>query len=88
MPSPPQTKISPPVDRLANAVGGVLALRDLEPGRIVDAGVREHAPQLDESPAERLAGVRDHCDRGHQATSWGNRIDGAVAVGSFSSLRL
>ena len=85
--APDEDQVGTAVDRLADAVGGELALGDLEPGRVFEAGVGEHAPQLHQAPAELLAGVRDHCDRGHRATSWTNRIDGAVAVGSVSSLR-
>ena len=69
VPSPPHTKSrsAPCVEQLLDALGHVLALRDLVPGRVADAVRGQRLAELGQPAAELLGGVRDHPDGRHRA---------------------
>ena len=66
--APHEDQVRTRLQRPANLLRRLAALRHLGPERVVDAMPRERAAKLGQTAAERLAGVRDDRDPGHEAS--------------------
>ena len=78
--APHEQQVDARLDELAPPASARPALGDLAPERIVDPVVGERGPQRAETVAELLLRVRDHADRGHDASSRGGRGPASCTV--------
>ena len=71
--APGEDELGPLVEGPLHLLRRLAALRHLVPERIVDAGLLEDAPELDEPAPDRLAGVGDDGDARHRAPAVSSR---------------
>ena len=88
MPSPPHTKTrSAPFSSICSTASGAFRLFGTsDHSGSLAPSARQDPSQLTEAAAERLPGVGDHRDRGHDDTSMRSRASGSRSVAASLSL--